>query len=412
VRSTILVAIAALAVGFAAGGLFLAGPDRLEPRRPRPEALSVFEEACAIYRRFEHAEMPDDLAAEALDRSGKVLPVQLARFAARYERLREQVGTLRDPRDILLEIRDGDVDLVGEGMRKEGCVLSPVPSSLAEPLGNLGKGWAYARCGVIPLGQVLVIERVDLEVRMSARYSWKGPRRCELRIANDPLLAVGWTAGAMRLVYRGRAFVLPGEEHLTRLSADLGSFASVRLSGRLVPQATLAELEAMEFRAVVEESTGFLQRGPILMQVLADHGGGRPRTLCMDGSHNLGIDRMVERNLWSGKVDVRELQNSTAYVKGGGIIPPGHVFLLRRVEYRAGLDPDGRRQSTMVIRAGKETLVAVGADADTSPSGTWRGHIPIRPGEEQTVSLSCGYYALGEARFYGRLVEDDTERTR
>ncbi|MHC4341589.1 MAG: hypothetical protein ACYSX0_15435, partial [Planctomycetota bacterium] len=68
-RSTILVAIAALAVGFAAGGLFLAGPDRLKPRQPRPEALSVFEEACEIYRRSEQAEMPEDLAAEALDRS-------------------------------------------------------------------------------------------------------------------------------------------------------------------------------------------------------------------------------------------------------------------------------------------------------------------------------------------------------
>ncbi len=90
---------------------------------------------------------------------------------------------------------------------------------------------------------------------------------------------------------------------------------------------------------------------------------------------------------------------------GAGIVPPGSVFHVTRIDWRARLhEGDGSSYFELQVGPwrGTSTLRRVGKET-SADSGMWTGDILVPSEDESSIVLTCAYHALGEAVVYGRL---------
>jgi hypothetical protein len=358
-------------------------------------------EAKRKFREIDGTDMPSDLEREARLRARGEMPVILSFFAVAYERDRRVAGTMTDPAAVLLQVRHGRVNLLGQG-----STASHTPLDLDKPRNSGTRGLSHVEGGVIPLGQVFVVERIEMEARCGVSGNRMREGGLNLRLPRAQVLNLrDLVAPRLKLVYQGRQLVRPGEARQVLLEAR-NSVASAQLRGRFVARDEADAIERIPFRAVEGESEGFLQDGPILIQILVPHAGGNAHAVHLDGSRDGRIRNMSRLDLWPGPVDLRTLQDSTAHTVGCGPIPPGHAFVITRIDYRVRLDPKKSNHSEFGVMAARKSLVQWKASQGTDHAGTWEGEVRVESGKERTFQVSCSYFAMVEARITGRLVRD------
>lgn len=262
-----------------------------------------------------------------------------------------------------------------------------------------GANFTYATPGIVPPGSMFLIERAVVrgvagprgrftaDLPESDRLEWKAPEG----------------GGTIERELTGLVHLRHGYERTVGLSGHTIS-ASLELHGRLVAE---AEGEATPTRPLVM-GHGWLTGEPVLIQVLADHGGGNPRTVSLDGKIDR-IDSLEPESIWADEPRLRERQSSLAHYRGCGRIPAGKAFLVTRVEYRARLDAQEPKLSRLTIRIGGEE-VAADATHGAVVAGAWTGDVVIRAGRERDLSLACHYFGLAEILIHGALVDDPTPK--
>ena len=179
--------------------------------------------------------------------------------------------------------------------------------------------------------------------------------------------------------------------------------ASIELHGRLLPTAEALALPAAPFAA--HSGDGVLDGEAVLLQVFAEHGGGNPNTITLDGRVNIYVDALTTTSLWSDSADVHRQRTSLVHGRGVGRVPAGKVFRVRRIEYRARLSKRDGSHSGFEITVGGKKVVALSADESVDPAGIWTGDVAIGPGEEKRVALTASMHALAEAMVIGDLVD-------
>jgi hypothetical protein len=262
---------------------------------------------------------------------------------------------------------------------------------------------AHVRGGAVPPGRVFVVERIRVVATLAGERRGR-VSHLELQVLRAPRWVWNGPPDTFEVELRGRAHLRHGAERDIWMELRNGA-ASVELHGRLLPVADALALPAQDF--TVYSGDGILDGEPVLLQVFAEHGGGNPNTVTLDGRANMYLDGLTTNNLWSDTAELGQQRTSLAHVRGVGRVPAGKVFIVRRIEYRARLNKRDRSHSEFEITVGGKKVVAITAEQELNPRGAWTGEVAIRPGEEKRVALTASMHALAEAIIFGELVDDE-----
>ena len=389
--------------------------DRPEPtqRESRVQKTGTREALRVVHKeRHEDQEPPADLldaatdeVERAVDRYREQMIRSLGGRLARREDLRRKIGEISDS-PLLLQGRTVNrlrLDPTsGQHRDQSWRGLVDAPLDPRTPVRE-GERQAYVRGGAVPPGRTFVIERIRVVATLASEKRRRAPL-LDLRIPGSAPLIWNGPPEPFEIELQGRFHLLHGSEKDIRMELAQGA-ASVELHGRLLPAAEAAKLPSAPFAA--HSGDGILDGEPVLLQVFAEHGGGNPNTVTLDGRVNSYVDGLTTTNLWSDTADVGKQRMSLAHVRGVGRVPAGKVFIVRRIEYRARLNKRDRSHSDFEITVGDRKVVAITAEQEVNPTGAWSGEVAIRPGEEKRVALTASMHALAEAIVFGDLVDDE-----
>jgi hypothetical protein len=346
-----------------------------------------------------------DWAVEAAGGSIRGAPAAYANQAWRREQFRAVEGTLGEPPVVLFQLRTSQRLEVSLGLdptdrwtasfrRKEPLATTP-----------LDRGEKAFRLvgGVIPGGRTFVVESIAVDATWGSAAATHGERFLEINA--DPWTEIRLPGVGRRVSagYEGRVLLDAGNERYLVVEAS-GCVAEVRVSGRLLPTAEARALAKAPFLLARSDGEGFLTGDPVLLQVVADHGGGNPRTLHLDGSDNGRFHEMADRALWDDREDLKTLSRSRGYAERAGAIPPGKSFEVERVTWRARLLEGDSHSDVEITIAGKK-VVDVSGKQDPNPRGTWTGSVVLAAGKERELSVTAHYHGMVEAWVYGRLID-------
>jgi hypothetical protein len=355
----------------------------------------AYREAAKEYR-----DPPEDLFDAAVGDAVRETARQRASTAARLgqsvagrERVRADAGDISGSPLLLQVLGRGNVVLTRRGTDAEPLNVSGPPAGGNERVSER----TYVTAGLVPPGQTFLIERAVVHASFAdyGRVSVSLPDMEDLQ----------WDRRERGIdkvdaELKGLVRLRHGRESEVRLNGYMVA-ASVELHGRLVPA---AEGEDAAPRPLVM-GDGWLTGEPVLIQVFADHGGGNPRTVYLNGKL-YRIDSLERETIWTETPRLRERRGSFAHYRGCGLVPAGKAYRITRVEYRAFLDPDKGRNSDLVIRVGGNEVVKKTAPEGSVVNGAWDGDVLVHPGQEEGVSLTCSMYGLAEMVVYGALVDE------
>jgi len=344
---------------------------------------------------------------------------QLQRTDMQTRRLR--VGFIRNPKNIILQIRTGARGGHDSTLTLDGRVVGyPMGRSL-KPLGFYGvKKWSrrsgvYYTGGYIPLNKCLVIESIDLYA--TAAGDSNGHGELELQIKGQRLFSKRDEQGPFLTYYRGRAVLRPGEEHMLRITAANTSSAELRISGRFLPSSQLRNVPLQPFRPVEPPGGGLRAGGgggdknarsdallqpKVIIHVRAGAGGGNPNRVSMIGKASIYLDRMVNKPLSFDK-PIAINERSVGYISGGHI-PPDKKFVITRITYWGTAAGDSNGHGEFLIKVRGKTIVRA-VDRKDPVKGVWRGKIFVSPGDEKTVFVEVANSSGGKVVLDGHFVK-------
>ena len=387
-------------------------PDRRPETFPldarRAWVLGLVDRSFVDYRNQSVEGLPAALRRATADAALAYVERTLQGFGgwmSSYEEAARLGGTLGDPPTITVQARgSGTVDGTPVAGARRGAHRSVTPLDVASaPVAGEPLQW-FVASGVQPLDRVLVLERIDVLYQLGAPDRPRSQGRLDVRVGDQHAYeARGTTRGMRRGVLRGLELVRPPYQLPdVRLTLREG-VAELVAHGRYV---TLAEAEGLrdrQFHWAPEGDDGLLGPEPVLLQVLADHGGGNDRKVRLDGS-TYRVDATKEASLWSDTLDVGQVRGSFAYSENAGTVPDGKIYRITRIAWRTRLDPRNPSHSDFEIRFRGESLVARTAKEEPEHAGVWTGELDLEPGDESRFEVVCSYFGLGEAIVYGELV--------
>jgi len=153
------------------------------------------------------------------------------------------------------------------------------------------------------------------------------------------------------------------------------------------------------YRAAIAHSGKRIQSNRILVQMRTGAGGGNPVRVFLDESVNAYLDEtsteMLE--LFTGPIDMK--MPSRAYVEGGDV-PPGKVFEIDLIEWRATTHGDSNGRGGLRIEVAGEEIVKV--DETPGPdSGRWMGRLALGPGDTAHAFVELRNSSECEVVFHG-----------
>ncbi len=382
-------------------------------------------------------DLPEDYLAEAVRQaqaSEEGAAAASGRQFAALEKARRTLGELTDPWEIVVRVRTGSslnfgvsdllerprIRLATESLDvTHAVVVAPKP----EP------NTAWMKGGIAPFGMTAVLEAIEVDGEFGAKGADDGV--VEIRFdSTDIAKCRGRGTTRARLAGSHQGWWWSGTRPSdVEINATLVA-AEVRLKGRLVPipRDLSQRLPVRAFRTVEYESDGLCRGGPVVLQVVGDG------TLVFEGSRDrvAGVSRLP---LWDEAVDLAKPRNGAFYASGAGWIPPGKAFRVRRVEWRArmaswedsefqvrvagsevahlpdkGETGEDRRAHEKERERRRREAYERQRRGETVPlqtvSGTWTGEALVRAERERETLIECRF-TMGEAVFYGDLVDDD-----
>lgn len=327
------------------------------------------------------------------------------RILADHEKLRARIGTLSGAATVELCAR-GRVSL--NATDQQAGPSSAVFDPWSPPAAN-ERDSKSLRGGVLDGEDVFVIEAIHVEGTLA------GPRgrSPEIRFSVPGAGETLWKGTMPRVGASFRGCAVVGSRELSTLQVGVEDAAvRVRYTGRVVP-ATTAPPSA-RFTMDTANAVGFLRTSvPIRLQVLADHGGANPRTLDISGAGNGRFSSFATTSIWDDSLDLLKNTKSVAFADGAGLVPPGCVFHVEQIAWRARLSKEQGKRSRFDLAIGPDPTkdqsggVRRIADPDGEfTSGTGTGDVAVRPGEEKDIALTCHYFGMAEAVITGRLEPD------
>jgi hypothetical protein len=363
-----------------------------------PEVLR--ERLLAEYRGIAGRAMPEDYLEEALvegDRRIEATPGDLARRWADRQRLRDDLGEISDPVELLLQARgNASVSLVGLGRAEPAPERSGSPLDM-EAAPSPGERAVHFVSGVVPTKKVLLVE----EVKIRARLGTGSQRGTFEATFGGQTIAFRDATRALRGTFRGRALVQPFTEDRVRLAVSAG-VGEVRLRGRLL-DADAPHEGLADFRWIPSDSEGFLLDGPVVVQVSA--GSRREVDVNLQGATSMNPKSVTfaDREVWNRSL-AQEPAVGFVYLDGGGFVPPGKAYRIERISWRAKFAHTNGQFEVRKPGGAGGRIHANGGPAN-SAHGDWTGELVLRPGQEKNVVVRATRGTVGEATFHGRLVD-------
>ncbi|MCK6461086.1 MAG: hypothetical protein L6Q95_14485 [Planctomycetes bacterium] len=353
----------------------------------------------------EHRDPPEDLFEAAVGeavretaRQRESNATRLGQSLAWRERVRAEAGEISGSPLVLQVSGRGNVVLTRRGTDAEPLDVSGPPPGGSERASER----TYVTAGLVPPGRTFLIERAVVRACFGADYG-------RLRVSLPDMEDLQWDRRERGIdkvdtELKGLVRLRHGRESEVRLNGTMVA-ASVELHGRLVPA---AEGEETPPRPLVM-GDGWLTGEPVLIQVLADHGGGNDRTVYLSGKL-YRIDSLEPETIWTETPRLRDRRDSLAHYRGCGRVPAGKAYRITRVEYRARLDPEKSTHSGLVIRIAGKEVVKTNASEGAVVNDAWNGDVLILPGGEEGVSITCSMYGLAEMVIHGDIVDQSGER--
>jgi len=326
----------------------------------------------------------------------------MAKLLADRAALRDRIGTLAGEAEIVLQVRGSRASVNAEGSSERGATAA-APLDLATEPGRASKepDQSYFKGGVIPYGSIFVVDRAEVTIALG---DYDAPA-CDARMWYGPLLAARGGPRRLHAVFVGASRVGAGEQGRVVLTAD-GAYAAaeMRLHGRVVAEADAPPDKSLVWQE--DGAQGYLHDGAsVRLQVRAGHGGGNPNTVDLGGSRNGFINGVSATPVWDDAAKPDKIGSSLAWRDGAGLVPPGFVFRVQRIDWRTRLhegDQNSRFELQVGPWTGSRTVARNGKDV-SADAGMWTGNFVVHPGEESQVALTCAYYGFAEAVVYGRL---------
>jgi hypothetical protein len=358
-------------------------------------------------------------------------PESYAKMFAERAKKQSVLGTFDHAVEIVLQGRtSGRLEVKATDPIDARVPLSPVPLDVQSPVGLREADAAYVRSGVVPPGMVLLIEEVAVTCAPRESHtrgeSRSRPSRVTVQLPDQGSFDVP-CRGRMQALFRGRTIEWYPEmydpEERTRATFEACA-GSVVVRGRLLDRASLmsspdrGKTAAEPFAPVSWDGEGVLGDRPTRIQILADHGGGNPRTVTLEGvvAKRFGKEAVQPSPIWDDRLDLTQVRESSAWVENAGIVPPGKAYEVRRIEWRVRFAPGERyRRATFVIAVNGKPLVEVPETSSDERerdlaalhrAGRWDGAVRIRPGEESRFEVSASYYSMSDTTIYGTVVDD------
>jgi hypothetical protein len=386
----------------------VAGPD--SPLVPGADVVEPLREA---YRRISGgATIPDAVLARRskwLAGSREKALDHQAKEAWHREKLRTERGSLSTPARVVLQVRTESSAVASAGWVPPSYVDSRKAEVPTTPLAwrtaptETSARATHVEGPLIPEDRLFLVETV----RVHAAWPAGEPPGTYGFVTVDlggPEFTTKQIGTWSTVVRRGRWRLDAGaEEHVELKARNAG--AEVILEGRLVaPDSEEADQEEA-FRVVSAEGDGYLTGDPILFQIQATH---HERRLYLDGSDGF-LHATVEHDLWNEHVALEDLERPAARVRGTGAVPPGKVFEIQRVTWRARLK-EGEGQSKLTIATGGSDGVVVlhrtsGAKGPAS-EGSWSGSIVLDPDEGPSFWVGASFFVIAEVWVHGTLRDE------
>lgn len=357
--------------------------------------------------------IPADLLSQTVDqieRSYDHAPTAYANQAWKREQLRQKVGEIENPVEIIFQT-SRYVSLHGAdnpyGVRK----FEEAPFPLERDAKGKVPGKHYLKGGLIPLGHVLIIESVDLEVL------WSDRSRGQVSVGGAGRIQIDQAGTAARARYEGHAIVYPRSDQTVFLSVRGGAAKAV-LRGRLITRdAWTTELGAggrprmHGMKRVHFEGEGLLTPGPVKIQISSAY-GARIDGLMPSSRLNAKRDTVTEHEVWHEDRFPEKKHRNLIYYENGGAIPHGMVYEVTRIDYRAKFAPDRKKyRGSLSVRLGRERIVETAAkESGPTLEGTWRGTVRIRRGRESDLYFQVGQRTIAELVIHGRLIDESAGR--
>ncbi len=319
------------------------------------------------------------------------LAVRIGSLISHRQAVREQIGEITGS-PLLLQMRttrNARVRLDIAGNSGPMNIDTPL-----EPNENL----THNSGGLIPPGHVFVIERARLTAQLG--------RGGQLQLT---LPGVGKSRSAKRALdfeFTGRHMLRHGQGGHVEITGWRAA-ASLEISGRIVTEAAADKLVEIPLRL---GPSSLLSDKPVTMQIYADHGGGNQRRVRLDGSLRR-IDELSTTGIWNDAFSLKGGERSRAFYQGCGHIPPGKIYRITQIEYRARLDAQSGSHSSFSLVVAGERVIEEDGTKGKFFRGIWTGDVTLRPGQENTVYVACAFYAMGEIVVHGRVLDDPKLKT-
>jgi hypothetical protein len=348
-------------------------------------------------------ELPRDFLDEAVRRAQQnvdSIPLASARHWLQRDQLRKRIGELTDPVEIVLQAR-GRTSISLEGPPQNQPTLAAGPLDVDRAVDRNKPPERWMRGGLVPVGRVLVVEEVEFRCRLGADRS---SGEFSANLAGADVLRWSGTDLTLRGRCRGTIHVRPFHESSTSLSVS-DAAGELTLRGRLFDAASPLPPPS-RMRWVAGSGEGFLERGPVRLQVMAPHGGGNPHSLSLSGVHNAYVRARSERPVWSDTLDPEKF-GDLVHAEGAGFVPPGMAFEVRGARWRARLQK-GQSHSSFSVTLSGTRLARITGEQQESVEGSWSASanepVRIRPGQESEVGVTASYHAMAELVVEGDLV--------
>ena len=331
---------------------------------------------------------------------------------------RKRIGDLKDPTNIILQIRTGaqggnpsTINLRREVNGYEMRELDTEVDFRTPPSGR-DQPASYSNGGYIPDGKALVVSAID--VFADARGDSNGHGAAVLTVNNQQLFEIYNKSGPFRQWFEGVLVLESGDEPMAKILVANSSAMDVRFKGKLIDLKDADKVNPIAFTnkpappAVKRAGKGAKHKRlyldpseDLVLQIRTGSQGGNRSTLSLDGENYRLDNGESEGELdFSKPSDTREKTN---FFLQGGSIPKGKFLHITAVDVYANTAGDKNGHGYVNFAISRQNLLT---EKNGAGIRQWlEGSAIVAPGRENSIKIAVGNSSAVDVRLKARLID-------
>ena len=331
---------------------------------------------------------------------------------------RKRIGDLKDPTNIILQIRTGaqggNPSSINLRRKVNGYRMQELNTELdfRTPPSDVDEPASYSNGGYIPDGKALVVSAID--VFADARGDSDGHGAAILTVNNQKLFKIYNKSGPFRQWFEGILVLESGDEPMVKIAVANSSAMDVRFKGKLIDLKDANKIKPIAFTnkpappAVKRAGKGAKHKRlyldpseDLVLQIRTGSQGGVRSTLSLDGENYRLDNGESEGELdFSKPSDTPEKAN---FFLQGGIIPNGKFLHITAVDVYANTAGDTNGHGYVNFAINRQNLLT---EKNGAGIRQWlAGSAIVAPGQEDSIKIAVGNSSAVDIRIKARLID-------